>query len=190
MEYELVEEKKQRRSAFVRELKRLASTDNLQRTDRQALAELRGCLRGTPADHLRASRYVAPHLGERASSDDTFFYLLAGLFAFHPDDKKGVSFGQAFGALRETSGSMDARFLALLNTRTDALPATLRRVHALLKSKGIGLDYLRLLEDLCLWSHPESYVQKQWARDYFRSGAVADVPAATDDVTNESENAE
>lgn len=179
--------------AFIAYLMRVLSEDNAAQVDRQALAELRGVLRGTPADYLRGARHVAPYLGDEPHPNDRWFYLVGGLLALHPrhvratgDDKYGPSLGKAMGGLRGESGSMDNRVLALLNTPADSLAKPLRQIVSLLAQGGIGLDYARLLRDLSAWDHEDRWVQKQWARDYFRSGAATDTTPANDTSNDDS----
>jgi CRISPR system Cascade subunit CasB len=193
-----------RPSAFIGYLLGKAQQDSPKDADRQALAELRGILRGSPGDYLRAARHVAPFLGDRASNDDRWFYLVGGLLALHPrhirpntGERVGPSLGVALGKLRTeaSGGSADSRFLALLNTPAPALGKALRQSVALLAQAGVGLDYTRLLYDLTRWEDPERRVQKQWARDYFRadfskagaSGATTAIPDDNDSTDDESE---
>lgn len=160
--------KEPRPTAFVGSLLHLAREQ-----DREALAQLRGMVRGSTADVLRAARYVAPYLGDVSYPSDQWYYVVGGLFAYHPVHvADGPSLGGALGALRGERGSMDRRVLALLGTSEVALRKPLFQAVSLLGATGQGLDYFRLLRDLCAWGHPDSYVQKRWARDYFRHGAV------------------
>jgi CRISPR system Cascade subunit CasB len=188
-----------RPGAFIAYLISLLGENDPTKTDRQALAELRGVLRGTSADYLRAARHVAPYLGEDPHPNDCWFYLVGGLLALHPrhvratgTDKNGPSLGAAIGRLRgDKSGGMDNRVLALLNTPGDAMAKPLRQIISLLEQGKIGLDYARLLRDLSAWEHSDRWVQKQWARDYFRSGpAATEAPDddSNDSTTNESED--
>jgi CRISPR system Cascade subunit CasB len=170
-------EKEPRPDAFVGMLIQLEKNQ-----DREALAHLRGYVRGTTGDALRASKYVAPYLGEKNFPSDRWFYTVGGLFAYHPaHTDQHTSLGAAFRRLRETSGSMDQRFLALVGTDSEALDKPLFQAVSLLRAHGVSLNYFRLLQDLLRWGHDENYVQKNWARDYFRS------EKGTDKTTNESE---
>jgi CRISPR system Cascade subunit CasB len=169
-------EKEPRPDAFVGMLIQLEKNQ-----DREALAHLRGYVRGTTGDALRASRYVAPFLGDTPFPSDRWFYTVGGLFAYHlMHTDQPISLGAAFRQLRETSGSMDQRFLALVGTAPDALARPLFQAISLLRAHGVALNYFRLLKDLQRWGHDENYVQKNWARDYFRS-------VKTDSDTSESE---
>ena len=114
---EAVSEKLPRPEKFVGSLLQLDRDQN-----REALAHLRGYVRGTTGDQLRAAKYVAPFLGETSYPSDRWFYTVGGLFAYHPaHTDQPVSLGKALGRLRGESGSMDQRFLALLGTSEDAL---------------------------------------------------------------------
>jgi CRISPR system Cascade subunit CasB len=186
-----------RPGAFIAHLLTILSEEDAKQTDRQALAELRGVLRGTTGDYLRAARHVAPFLGDENHPNDRWFYLVGGLLALHPrhvrpteTDRSGPSLGAAMGKLRGDSGSMDNRVLALLNTPADSLAKPLRQIISLLAQGGIGLDYARLLRDLSAWEHPDNWVQQQWARDYFRSGpAATNAPDdSSDSANNENED--
>lgn len=177
-------EKEPRPDAFVGMLIQLEKNQ-----DREALAHLRGYVRGTTGDTLRAARYVAPFLGENAFPSDRWFYTVGGLFAYHPaHTDQQVSLGAAFRRLRETSGSRDQRFLALVGTAPDALDKPLFQTISLLRAHGIPLNYFRLLRDLLRWGHDENYVQKNWARDYFRSAASGADSTTTESETSSDEN--
>ena len=66
---------------------------------------------------------------------------------------------------------------------------------SLLETKGVGLDYRLLLRDLCHWEADDNWVQKSWARDYFRTvsdkkpkGAADETIADTDDDNDDTED--
>lgn len=158
--------KEPRPTAFVGSLLHLA-----QEQDREALAQLRGMVRGSTADMLRAARYVAPYLGDVSYPSDRWYYIVGGLFAYHPMHvPDGPSLGGALARARGDGGGMDSRLLALLGTSEASMQKPLFQAVSLLSAGGQGLDYFRLLKDLCAWGHPDKYVQKHWARDYFRYG--------------------
>lgn len=159
-----------RPDAFIGSLLHMA-----QEQDREALAHLRGMVRGSSADMLRAARYVAPYLGDRSYPSDHWYYVTGGLFAYHPTHvPHGPSLGGALAKVKGERGSMDRRILALLGTTEAALQKPLFQAISLLSAGGQGLDYFRLLRDLCNWGHPEQFVQKGWARDYFRNSFKSD----------------
>jgi CRISPR system Cascade subunit CasB len=183
------EQKQHRPAAFIQQILVFIKNKDLGK-----LAELRGVVRGTNADYLRATKHVAPYLGDTSNKHkDDCFYVVGGLFAYHPDhnQEEHYTLGKAFGKLRGESGSMDQRFMALLATSSDALAKPLFQTISLLKTKGISVNYLRLLDDLCHWHHDENRIQKRWARDYFRSSNnTNDTSDDSDNTENESENSD
>ncbi len=102
--------------------------------------------------------------------------VIASLFALAHDrvpQSNGQSLGKSFRQLRDSpngSDSTDARFMALINSQSENLPGHLRQVISLIASAqtGIGLDWYRLLHEVQQWDSPVCYVQKTWARDYYR----------------------
>ena len=36
-----------------------------------------------------------------------------------------------------------------------------------LAGRQVGVDYAHLIADLCRWSHPDRYIQKKWAREFY-----------------------
>ena len=86
-----------------------------QNQDREALANLRGYIRGSTGDQLRAAKYVAPYLGERSFPSDRWFYVVGGLFAYHPlHIDKGPSLGGAMGLVDARAGSVAPSVLTAL----------------------------------------------------------------------------
>jgi CRISPR system Cascade subunit CasB len=158
------------------------------REDRAALAALRSGLGQEPGASARMHKYVVPYLGERAHHSDRWFYAVGALFAWHPKPEPGRSLGAALRALvdrPEASDSLEARFTALLNSHPDDLPDHLRQAVGLLRSKDIGLDWFRLLNDLLAWDLPNHDVQRKWARDFYRATAGAPAAVAESDQTGE-----
>jgi len=44
----------------------------------------------------------------------------------------------------------------------------LRQTVQWLAGARVGVDFAQLLNDLCFWSHPDRFIQKQWARDFYQ----------------------
>ena len=140
---------------------------------RQHLAELRKSLSFDLGTHVPAFPYVEPFL---AGLDEktgywrrAMFYLVAGLYASHPESSK-TPFGKAAAILtkQRESESLEKRFLALLATeQEDQLAYHLRQFISLLKADGIALDYAQLLRDLLGWTHLDRYVQRRWAQQFY-----------------------
>lgn len=93
--------------------------------------------------------------------------LLAALFAHHPT-QGGNRMGKAMQLLRkEGSASLDARISTLIEAPREELAYRLRQMVQLLESKGIGLDWKALLDNLDHWELPDRKVQERWARDCY-----------------------
>jgi len=71
------------------------------------------------------------------------------------------------------SKSLSRRFHVLLDSEYDPwigdgdLPYRLRQMVRYAASRGIGVDWPKLLADLKFWNRPEKHVQKRWARSFF-----------------------
>ena len=114
--------------------------------------------------------------------------LVAGLFALHPHGGPTRSGGQTgnmgtvfarLRRLRGSSGSLDQRFVALLEAHREDLPGHLRRAVGLARSAEADVDWAQLLGDLRLWNHPRQLVQRDWAREYW--GKTEGVAQGTSD---------
>jgi CRISPR system Cascade subunit CasB len=142
-----------------------------------ALAALRRGLGRAPGTAGEMYPYVTPYLpaNARRSEEDAYF-LIAALFAWHQvdwpsgEEPPDTSFGASYRRLADVTGSesIERRFVALLNAHPDDLPEHLRHAVGLLKSKGIPIDWTRLLRDVMRWNHPDRYVQRTWSRSYWR----------------------
>ena len=153
---------------------------------RASLARLRRALgrRGVEAsafreigDAIPARRADQSEDGYRAMQDA--YLLAAALFATHAakSDKPwyggyvgtASNFGASCGRLKGGSGSMDLRFAALLDARSEDLPYRLRQVVSLLAANrdAVGVRYDLLLRDLLRWNAPGRPVQREWAAAYW-----------------------
>ncbi len=136
--------------------------------DRGALATLRRGLGResgtTPAMYPLVIPWVPTHpFVENAA------FLMAALFALHPQPGGQGTLGSAFAQVASFSASVEQRFVALLNCHRDDLPDHLRHAISLLRSKEIPVDWKRLLRDVLAWDHDSRYVQRNWAREFWRS---------------------
>ncbi len=61
-----------------------------------------------------------------------------------------------------------------------SLPFRLRQMARYAIQKDAHIAWDRLLKDLLRWNHPERYVQKRWARDYFAPYLPADALAGSE----------
>ncbi len=154
---------------FIRYLEELADKE-----DRAALACLRRSLGKSPGEAAETHRYVLRFNPEQW--DEWAYYLIAGLFAMHPeswrkteDDKRLTNLGASFAWLKSKtdSDSIEKRFVALLDCHADDLADHLRHAVSLLRSKEIPVDWLQLLRDLRNWNHEDRFVQRGWARAFW-----------------------
>jgi CRISPR system Cascade subunit CasB len=150
---------------FVDHLEKLRNAE-----DRAALARLRRGLGKEPGTVADMHGLVLPWLpaGLPRRHEDAC-YLVAALFASHPQAGGAGTLGQSFARLAGAteSDSVERRFVALLNCHEDELPALLRHAVSLLKSKEVPVNWRQLLYDVQHWSHPDRYVQRDWARDFW-----------------------
>ncbi|MGG5415579.1 MULTISPECIES: type I-E CRISPR-associated protein Cse2/CasB [Edwardsiella] len=164
--------------AFVDHLQRLAQRN------RGALAELRRSLTFPPGSAPRVFPYVEPFIAANEHPDSArrqSHYLVAGLFALHPQHG-AMTLAQAMGILyrqQEQSPSIEGRFIALLECDGASLAEPLRHAVTLLRSQGIAIDYNDLLRDLTDWLNPTRCEQLdklrcRWATDFYRVAAHTD----------------
>ena len=82
--------------------------------------------------------------------------------------KQGAPFERALKVLE--GDGIKRRLASILdeNWNEDSLLyLKLYRLMKMLERKGVCPDFNQLLSDLLAWNHPERYVQKRWAREYF-----------------------
>ena len=166
---------------FVAALRRLADNE-----DRAALAALRRGLGKPVGEVADLYPYVVPWLPPEPSwRQEQAFYLVAALFAWHQrswSESEGggwTNLGASFARLADDSGSIEGRFVALLNCHRDELPDHLRSAVGLLKAKEIHVDWAQLLRDVQEWEREDRKVQRDWARAFWgsRPGTPGEVPA-------------
>jgi CRISPR system Cascade subunit CasB len=157
---------------FTAYLRRLQADDH-----RAALAKLRRGLGKEPGTVMEMHGLVQPWLppGLEHRQEDAC-YLIASLFASHPEPGGRGSLGSAFARLKKDSDSVEKRFVALLNSDEDDLPSHLRHAVSLLASGRVPVEWARLLYDVQYWGHPDRFVQRQWSRDF-----CAGAPSPGDD---------
>lgn len=159
-------------SAFVEHLGRLSKAD-----DRAALAALRANLKQPTGIAMEACPLIVPYLGKDSNPvRERAFFLVGALFALHPDTGcPDASLGHAFramntaqeGAQGSDNESLRRRFVALLDSDAEELPAHLRQTVSLLKARNQSLGWERLLRDVLAWDHPRRWVQRGLAKDFW-----------------------
>lgn len=172
---------------FVEGLRQLANRANAPKASgapRAALADLRtGLIDAAQGNGKMEKRLyeLLPDIFEMRQDEADCFYLTAALFAYHPlQEWNAGSLGKSCRKIKEKSGSIEKRFLALLNSHRDDLPTYLRQIIGLLESNDVGVNYKQLLSDLGFWDKEDRSVQKQWARDFYFNLKTSDkVPEQT-----------
>jgi CRISPR system Cascade subunit CasB len=141
-----------------------------QANDRAALARLRRGLGKEPGSVWGMHGLVQPWLpADLPRYHEDACYLIASLFASHPEPGGEGTLGKAFARLRakHDSESIEKRFVAMLDADAADLPSHLRHAVSLLASAGVPVDWARLLDDVQRWGRPERFVQRRWSRDYW-----------------------
>ncbi len=168
-----MEHSQSRAEAFVSYLEGLRA-----REDRAALAALRRGLGKPPGAAAETYPYVVPWIEGLSREEQDAYFLLAALFASHPDPGGEGGMGRVLRAVYEASDrterteSIEKRFVGLLNAHPEELPIHLRHAVALARSRPvpIPIDWLRLLRDLRGFGHPDRYVQRRWAVEFWGQG--------------------
>jgi len=141
--------------------------------DRGALAALRRGLGQPPGTVAAMYPYVVPRLPANAERwlEDAY-YLIAALYAMHPtaggSGNMGSHFRRAAEADPERREAIERRFTRLLAAHPDDLPDALRQAVGYLRSAEVPIHWHQLLRDVLAWGHPERYVQRSWAKAFWR----------------------
>ncbi|MCR4392389.1 MAG: type I-E CRISPR-associated protein Cse2/CasB [Candidatus Acetothermia bacterium] len=135
-----------------------------------ARAALRRSLAFPPGAYPKAMPYVEPFVKEEGWRREAH-YLVAALYALKDGDHRGGhTLARALREKAQDPGSVELRFLALLDADRDQIAFRLRQAVGLLKG---GLDFARLLDDLLGWfASPERRVQVRWAREFYGEEAA------------------
>ncbi len=158
-------------SKLITYLQKLKSSE-----DSGALAALRQGLSYEPGGYFKAYKYTETEDAvddERIKPFDIAIRsLIGGLYALNRDEGSRGPIDKSLGATikalymdREQSPSIEQRFLTLLDSDRDQLPQRLRQMMALLKEYKI--DWEKLLNALYQWDHPDRYIQRKWAMDFY-----------------------
>lgn len=162
---------RERERRFVNHLVQLTDPG---REDRAALAALRRGLGKPPGEAAEMHPYVVPFLPRDGGRwEEDAHYLVAALFAWHQgvwadsgaewDRNFGASFARLAEAEWSESGSIEKRFVALLNSHRDDLPEHLRHAIGLLRAHEVPVDWAQLLRDIQEWDRGSRSTQRGWA---------------------------
>lgn len=141
------------------------------RNDRGAMADLRRAL--NPAQRYRAWPYLARFGG----IDEPRFEIIAGLYAYHPDEAKTGNLGSTCRRLSGEHNTFEGRFRRLLACDRDDICEHVRPVVFTAKAKGIAVNYEELFADVCYWSDT---VKARWAAEFWGAPTVEEMPPTTE----------
>lgn len=148
----------------------------VEREDRGTLAALRRGLGKEPGTVAEMHPFVLRWMPSTTTAwQERDWYLVASLFAIHQRnwppaaDGRAANFGTSFAQLgqKTDSGSVERRFVALLNADREDMPQHLRHAVSLLGSHDIRVNFAELLRDLGRWDHDSRWIQRKWARSFW-----------------------
>lgn len=159
--------------------------------NRGALAALRRGLGQPPGTVPDMFPYVVPRLPENAYPDswpEKSYYLIASLYAFHPESTSAGNLGAHFARLRDPdpdkNDALERRFTALLTANPEDLHIYLRQAISFLRSKDeTPINWHALMWDVLSLNNPEraTKTQKRWAQGFWGRRRIEEV------TTNETE---
>lgn len=164
-----------RERAFVDHLLSLANPTSS--TGRASLAALRRGLGKPPGTAAETYPIVAPYAPNESGWNADRYYLVASLFASHPENWRGqdsdweTNLGASLRRARRESGGIEALFIALLNSARDELPERLRHGVALCAAAApapVSIDWAQLLQDLRWWDSERREIQRRWAASFWQ----------------------
>lgn len=156
--------------------------------NRGVLAILRRSVSLMPEVDIKILPYTYPgiKLANIEKFDEKIAYQVAGFFALYnmgssnsfESEKIPKSLGESFGFLtnkdEKGSKSLEQRFMALLNSHNDDLYNHIKYAINLLRSRNIPVNWDDIAYGMKQWSHPDKFVQMNWARDYYNSLSLKD----------------
>jgi CRISPR system Cascade subunit CasB len=172
---------------FLERLKTLSETARgdlavLKRNAGNTIAESHGA--------MKAFYNILP-FGIADSPNEEIYFLIATLYGHNNKNRFTGDFGQSMRHVKESSGSesIDQRMATLLDCDFGIVDGykpgggefayRIRQCVKLANSHEVGVDWLRLLQDLKFWNYQERRVQKRWARSYFGYGKPANEQVQT-----------
>ena len=150
---------------------------------RPARARLRRTLSRDPRYLLAAITDLYPEADGATEHQFDAVVMVGGLLSvytvFPGDDLRGSSrpsMGSSLRLIRFVDGRPNdgvvRRFNSALASGPESLGHYLRQLVQLLaasdRDKRVGLDWIRLLDDILAWNARDAPVQRRWARDFWR----------------------
>ncbi len=159
---------KVRQSPFIDYLKKLSDSKQ-----RGALAAMRRGLQHELGKCVDMYPYVIPWLKNiKGRWNKNMHYLIASLFAYHPNSGNSGNMGDVFRKISLAQGeskSVEQRFITLLRCNPDDLDFHMRQAISLAKSANIPIDWHRLFYDLKRWPYESSFPPyENWAQSFWK----------------------
>lgn len=146
------------------------------RADRGKVAALRRGLVDNPRLHVDAWPVIA---GLGGDIGQPAYVAIAALYASHPEESTAHNFGEACRRIAQADGkdipeSFERRFRRLLACDgAEDVIGQLRSWIRLAASRGVGVNYESLMNDLLWWNRSADRTKVEWARSFWQSGDVA-----------------
>lgn len=180
----------QKDTPLVDALLRIAANPN----ERGTLAALRSGLGKPPGTASRMFPIVAPFLTHDSGPRTQAAFIVAALFASHPEhDAEAGSLGASLWRAtkrdenpngRHGEQGVSARFAAALDTDPEDLPRHLQALVALCKSALVPIDWHQLYRDLVVLLGDEeerkTLVRTKWAREFWAGPATKQTSITTE----------
>lgn len=142
------------------------------RADRALLKRART---GHPTQQLLARRVVhglvPPGVAHSPRTLD-LVERVVGLFVVLPDHRDGAgSVGACARRLADRKGvsrdAVERRFTAILSSSSEAVATHIARLFARCASENVGIDYGQLTYDLERAGHPDRWIERRWADEFW-----------------------
>ncbi len=183
------------RNRLDREIHFLQAVSDRVNKDNGAKADFKRALSGEPEHIRKVYPFVLPYIGkisdsewEQQQQEEQIWIPVACLLVYYPqpihEAEKQRNFGFSCRGLATATNSKgaDRRFRALLDLALPDIQLPLATLVRQMRSKGIAIDYPKLLSDLRQWEHPKQYVQDDWARAFWGT-----LPSSLDEAKPEAD---
>jgi CRISPR system Cascade subunit CasB len=152
----------------------LQSVSDRIKNDNGAKADFKRALSGEPEHIRRVYPFVLSYISKASEWEQEHIWIpVACLSVYYPQPLREADKQRNFGyscrglATATNSDGAERRFRALLDLALTDIQSPLTALVRQMKSKGIVIDYPKLIADLCHWEHPNQYIQDQWARAFW-----------------------
>jgi len=149
-------------------------TNDKDNPDRQALAELRRGLGKPPGSETMMYKHILVTITPMRPNQEIAAFIVGSLYGLCWELQEAEDRLTFASSLRKTekSQSFEKRFVNLYRSDIKQLPFQLAQSAKYIKSKRaskgvIEIDWRGLIDDVANWDHPDRYVQRRWARDWW-----------------------